>query len=114
MYADLIVGTIAGIEGYTPEDLPNSITLSQNYPNPFNPSTFIEFSLERGAKVELSIYNLLGRKVTTLIDEYTAPGTTRIQWDATADGNEELASGVYFYKLSAEDEELGKKMLLIR
>jgi len=114
MYADLIVGTIAGIEGYSPEDLPNSITLSQNYPNPFNPSTLIEFSLERGAEVELSVYNLLGRKVKTLIDGYTAPGTTKIRWDATADSNEELASGVYFYKLSVEDEELRKKMLLIR
>jgi immune inhibitor A len=114
MYADLIVGTIAAVDDYTQPELPNSIELSQNYPNPFNPNTFIEFSLERGAEVELIVYNLLGRKVKTLIDGYTAPGTTRIEWDATADGNSELASGVYFYKLSVEDKEQRKKMLLIR
>ncbi len=76
---------------------PNKFSLSQNYPNPFNPSTTISWQLTFGSDVDLSIYNILGEKVTNLVAERQKAGYYRIVWDASG-----FASGVYFYRLSAE------------
>ena len=83
--------------------LPTEFALAQNYLNPFNPSTTIEFSLPRTTEVSLVIFNLLGQNVATLADR--APfgsGTHSLQWDGRDNSGQATASGVYFYRLTAE------------
>jgi hypothetical protein len=92
-----------------PEILPEGYVLGQNYPNPFNPSTNIRFSLGKASKVKLSVFNLLGQKVATLIDGNLVAGPYSIQFEA-----QNLSSGVYFYRLEAGDVVMSKRMLLLK
>jgi hypothetical protein len=89
--------------------LPAEFQLQQNYPNPFNPSTTISFSLAKAGYVTLKVYNILGQEVGTLLDGYQAPRTYNLRFEGTG-----LASGVYFYRLSAPGVDLVKKMLLAK
>jgi hypothetical protein len=75
---------------------PHDFMLKQNYPNPFNPSTVISYQLPVNSQVELSIYNLLGQKISTLVSEKQSAGIHKINWDASG-----LVSGVYLYRLEA-------------
>mgnify|MGYP006280947013 CR=1 FL=1 len=93
---------------------PHKFQLKQNYPNPFNPTTNIEFKLKRADKVKLSIYNMLGQKVRTLVSKDMTPGAHKIQWNATNDLGEKVVSGVYFYKLQAGNHTETRKMLLLK
>jgi hypothetical protein len=88
---------------------PQRFELSQNIPNPFNPVTQISYTLPRDGHVKLEIYNLLGQKVATLADEYQQAGQKTVNWEA-----KDLASGIYFYKLTAGDFTATKKMVLLR
>lgn len=99
--------TITGID--EAKELPDKFVLYQNYPNPFNPNTVISWQLVTGSKVRLEIYNILGEKIKTLIDEYYSPGKYNISFNA-----EELPSGIYFYRLITEDFIQTKKMMLVR
>jgi len=92
-----------------PSEVPKEFSLGQNYPNPFNPSTTIEFALPKSAFVTLRVYDLLGRQVGELVNEKPGPGNYKTQWDARG-----LASGVYFYRLTAGDFVETKKLLLLR
>ncbi|MBK7141839.1 MAG: T9SS type A sorting domain-containing protein [bacterium] len=94
--------------------LPSAFTLSQNYPNPFNASTEICFSLERAADVTLTVHNLLGQGVKTLVDGRTSAGEHRVTWDGTDDSGESCATGVYLYRLQTEDRSESRKMLLLK
>ena len=94
--------------------VPNEFALHQNYPNPFNPSTSIEYSLARHSKVSLTIYNILGQKVTKIVDTDQEAGQYAINWDALDDNGNETASGIYFYKIVAGDFTQIKKMLLLK
>ncbi len=89
--------------------LPIVYTLEQNYPNPFNPSTRIEFGIPQQANVELKVYNLLGQEVATLVRETLRAGRHVVTFDA-----KNLASGVYFYKISAGQFVSTKKMVLMK
>jgi hypothetical protein len=90
--------------------LPGNITLSQNYPNPFNPATTINYELPISNYVNLSIYNLLGQKVATLVNEQQQAGRYQVTWDASG-----FASGVYYYRLSANEGYVQtRKLLLLR
>ena len=91
-----------------------TFNLSQNYPNPFNQNTVIQYSLPKSSKVELVIYNLLGQKVRTLVDQTQTAGYKIVYWDGKNDEGEEVASGVYFYKLEYGDYRQTKKMLLLK
>lgn len=98
-----------------PDDLlPESFTLSQNFPNPFNPTTTIEYSLSVQTDVTLTVYNLLGRRVTTLVDAEQAAGDYRVEWDGTAYSGEPVATGVYFYRLETSSGMQSRKMLLLK
>ncbi|KPL03865.1 MAG: hypothetical protein AMJ90_02850 [candidate division Zixibacteria bacterium SM23_73_2] len=88
--------------------------LYPNYPNPFNPTTTIEYSLAQNSWVNLSIYNLLGQKVKTLINEYQNKGPKTVRWDGKDEYGETLSSGVYFCRLRAEEFSQSEKMILIR
>ena len=88
---------------------PKIYSLSQNYPNPFNPSTSIEYGLPRAGVVKLVVYDILGRVVSTLVNENKQAGSYRVSFNA-----ENLASGVYFYRVESGDFSAVKKMLLIK
>ena len=90
-------------------DLPLSFMLDQNYPNPFNPSTTITYQVPNPAEVELSIYNLLGQKVATLVSKKQPAGQYQVEWDASG-----LASGIYYYMIKAGEFRQVKKMVLVR
>jgi len=88
---------------------PDNYILFQNYPNPFNPRTMINYQLPMTSAVELSIYNLLGQKVATLVNERKRAGRHQVEWNAG-----DFASGVYLYRLTAGDFQQIKKMVLIK
>jgi hypothetical protein len=98
----------------TPVSLPEKAALDQNYPNPFNPSTVIGFDLPKPSLVSLDIIDVLGRKVTTLINEHLTAGSKRVQWDGRDNTGAEVASGVYFYRLQIGDHVEVKKMVLLK
>jgi len=108
-------GGIMQLDSRTPgASLPTEFSLSQNVPNPFNPSTGISFALPKDAKVNLSIYNVLGQHVVTLVDETMRAGNQTVSWDGLDASGSQVASGVYFYKLRAGDFSDTKKMLLLK
>ncbi|MBZ0263447.1 T9SS type A sorting domain-containing protein [bacterium] len=88
---------------------PGEFNLEQNYPNPFNPSTRIDFSLQRAGAVQLTVYDLMGREIATLVDRVMAQGRHTVNFHG-----EDLASGVYFYKLSSGDVTHVQKMMLMK
>ena len=105
---DLAFSGVVGIEDGS-ATVPDGIVLEQNYPNPFNPSTTIEYDLKQAAKVTLDVYNLLGEKMLTLVNSKQNAGSHRVAFDAA-----NLASGIYFYKLSADNVSATKKMMLMK
>ena len=96
------------------EVLPDSYSLEQNYPNPFNPSTTIEYSLPEQADVEISIYNLIGQRVSTIVDEEKPSGSYSVTWDGTDDNGKPVATGIYFYRLKAGSIQETRKMMLLK
>jgi len=95
--------------------IPTEFALHQNYPNPFNPSTQISFDVPQGSElVRLNVYNILGKKVNTLVNDIVNPGRHTIVWNANDNEGNPVASGIYFYELSSSTFTARKKMLLIR
>ncbi|MGD8778753.1 MAG: T9SS type A sorting domain-containing protein [Ignavibacteria bacterium] len=86
--------------------LPKEFVLNQNYPNPF---TTIKFDIVKSSSVKLIIYNILGQKVATLVNEFMTPGSYKVDFIAA-----DLSSGVYFYSLETSDIKLYKKMMLLK
>ncbi|KAA3610106.1 MAG: T9SS C-terminal target domain-containing protein [Calditrichaeota bacterium] len=89
--------------------LPKNYILKQNYPNPFNPATIIEYQIPKAGHVKINIYNRLGQKIKTLVDKWHTVG----KYSAKFDGKN-LASGIYFYDMSAGDTRHTKEMILIK
>ena len=95
--------------------VPNSYALHQNYPNPFNPATLINYDLPKHSRVTLDIYNILGQKIVTLVNDVQAAGFKSVKWEADA-----YSSGLYIYKLDAKSRDGNqkynsiKKMILIK
>lgn len=89
--------------------LPTAFNMSQNYPNPFNPTTTIDFALPIKSQVNITLYNTLGQKVTTLVDKQLSAG----EYEVTLNGSG-LSSGVYFYRIVAGDFVQGKKLVLLK
>ncbi|RKX21487.1 MAG: T9SS C-terminal target domain-containing protein [Candidatus Zixiibacteriota bacterium] len=94
--------------------LPIEFTLDQNYPNPFNPHTVIGFALPEPEHVRLDIFNILGQRVRRLIDFDMPPGWHATTWDSRNDEGVSVASGVYLYVLSAGDNSVTRKMLMLK
>jgi photosystem II stability/assembly factor-like uncharacterized protein len=93
-------------------EMPSMLKLEQNYPNPFNPNTIISYTIpDVGTRhaVSLHVYDLLGREVATLVNEYKSAGSYRVQWNAS-----NIPSGVYFYRLQAGSRSETKKLLLLK
>ncbi len=89
--------------------LPNQFILQQNYPNPFNPTTTINYTIPKSAKVSLTIFDVLGQKIETLVNKRQNPGNYSVHWDASG-----YPSGIYFYQIKAGKYSQIKKMLLIK
>jgi immune inhibitor A len=104
----------AGVEDEFGENAPSDYTLGQNYPNPFNPVTEIEYSVRREGHVKLEIFNLLGQKLQTLVDEEVPLGTHRVSWDGTDAHGGSVSTGVYLYRLETDGnyQETNKMILL--
>jgi hypothetical protein len=95
-------------------NLPRSFVLYQNYPNPFNPETIIKYQLPASVKINLEIYNILGKKVKKLVDSYQSPGYYSIKWDGTDDHGSKVASGIYIYRIQMEKKLYFRKMILLK
>ena len=106
-------GVSVALSGVT-EALPTEFALAQNYPNPFNPDTQIGFSLPVESDVELSVFNVLGQKVTTLTFGKLPAGNHSVTWHGTDSDGSQVASGIYFYRISAENFAATKKMMLLK
>jgi hypothetical protein len=109
LYYSLTLERGNGTSNETVTGLPKSFDLKQNYPNPFNPTTSIAFDLPHAANVTLTVYDMLGRKVGTLISERMNAGKHTATFDASR-----LASGMYIYRIEAGSFESIKKMMLIK
>lgn len=90
-------------------ELPEELTLDQNYPNPFNPVTTISYAIPDDAQVELAVYDVMGRRVATLVDEQRSAGTYEVSWDAS-----DMASGTYMYRLQVNNQVQTRTMTLIK
>lgn len=107
--ADVITG-FGGEEG----GIPKAFAMGPNYPNPFNPSTTIRYQLPQAGEVRLVIYNLVGQPVRTLLNARVEAGVHNQVWDGRDDRGEEVSSGVYLYRLTANGYTRSRKMVLIR
>jgi hypothetical protein len=101
------------------QQIPKTYALSQNYPNPFNPTTTINYQLPEASEVKLFIYNIMGQKVVTLVDQDKEPGYHEILWDGLNQFNQKVASGIYMYCIEAIGKggkrfKKVKKMLLLK
>jgi hypothetical protein len=104
--------------------VPMDFALSQNFPNPFgsgaisrfagNPATEISFQLARAEQTELSIYNITGEKVRTLVSGTVQPGHHSVKWDGTDENGKRLASGTYVYRLKVGNLQQARKMILLQ
>lgn len=103
-----------GIEVVRIATPPHTLELYQNYPNPFNSETTISYHLKEDLKVSLSIYNIKGQKVRTLVDDHIKAGGHHNVWQGQDDGGSPVASGVYFCKIRAGNEVEARKLLLLR
>jgi len=93
----------------TGSEIPSDFSLDQNYPNPFNPETIIEFKVASAEFVNITVFDLLGRKIEVLVNRILNPGTYKLNFNA-----HNLTSGVYYYKMSTENFTETKRMILIR
>ena len=109
LYYSLTLERAMGTSNEAVSDLPEKFDLKQNYPNPFNPTTKIAFDLPQAASVELVVFDMLGRKVATLVSERMTAGTHTMDFNASS-----LASGMYIYRIEAGSFTSIKKMMLIK
>ncbi|MBI5021666.1 MAG: InlB B-repeat-containing protein [Ignavibacteriales bacterium] len=92
-----------GVNDVVPKNIPSQYALMQNYPNPFNPTSVIKYQLPVDSRVNLTIYNLLGEEIITLVDEVQNAGYQSVQWNGLNNSNIKLPSGVYIYNMTAVD-----------
>lgn len=104
-----IIRELLARTGLNSGEIPSDFNLSQNFPNPFNASTIIEYTLLTGGNVSLIVYDLLGRKVETLVDKIQSPTKYEIEWSPR-----NLSSGIYFYILTIENISIIRKMVILR
>ena len=100
---------VVGFDNTEESELQYSFSLKQNFPNPFNPVTTIDYSIAKAGKVELTVYDILGREVVKFVNENKKPGKYSVHFDGS-----NYASGLYLYKLTAGDKIQVRKMLLIK
>lgn len=108
------IGSVTDVDDADSPALPDRVDLAQNYPNPFNGETVIDLSLPARTDVTLELYNILGQRVRTLVDEPLGAGEHRLTWDGAYESGRQAPSGIYFYRLQAGEVTLVRKMILIK
>ena len=108
------VNASAAVLSINGELLPEVFSLHQNYPNPFNPVTKLRYDLPENGHVNITIYDMLGREVKTLITQTQAAGYRSIIWDATNDYGKPVSAGIYLYQIQAGEYISTKKMVLLK
>ncbi|SVA91147.1 uncharacterized protein METZ01_LOCUS144001, partial [marine metagenome] len=106
----IVVGTLA-IDG---DLIPVEFALRQNYPNPFNPVTTLRYDLPENAMINITIYDMLGREVKTLINQTQDAGYKSVIWNATNDYGKPVSAGIYLYQIQAGKYISTKKMVLLK
>ena len=96
------------------EIIPEAFVLHQNYPNPFNPVTSLRYDLPEDGLVNITIYDMMGRIVKTLVNGSQTAGYRSIQWNTANDNNEPVSAGLYLYTIQAGDFRQTKKMVLLK
>jgi hypothetical protein len=109
---DTVVETVISIDSQ--KNIPGEFKLMQNFPNPFNPSTTILYDLPQRVHVQISVYNLLGQKINTLVDSWQAPGHHEVVWTGQAQNGEKVSSGVYLYHIKAGYFISTRKMIILQ
>jgi len=99
---------------FSGEVIPKIYLLYQNYPNPFNPVTTIRYQVPEDVHVTLEVFNFLGQKVRTLVNEFKAEGYYPVVWDSKDDYNQTLPSGIYYYRLTTDKFTATKKLVLLK
>ncbi len=110
----MLDSTATSIEDEHSAKIPTQFALHQNYPNPFNPNTIIKYDLPKTANVKLVLYNMIGQRVRTLVDKEQVAGFHAVEWDGRNDSGVPLATGVYLYRLEADEFVQVKKLLLLK
>jgi len=98
----------------TASTVPREYALNQNFPNPFNPDTKIQFALPNNGHVQLAVYNVLGQMVRTLVDQDMTAGNHTVNWDGKNGDGQQVSSGIYFYRVSADNFSATKKMMMLK
>lgn len=106
------LGNLTAIESSSTK--PVAFELSQNYPNPFNHSTTIRYRLPQKVQVKIEVFNLLGRKVRTLVAEEQSPDFYEVRWNCTGDAGKPVSSGVYLYRIEAGEFRSTRKLLFLK
>ncbi len=106
-------GVVTSVDDDGPA-VPNGFSLAQNYPNPFNPSTQINYAIPATGSVQLEIFNVLGARVRTLVNQTQAAGNYSVRWDGRSDRSTLAATGVYLYRLQIGNQVDMKRMLFIK
>jgi hypothetical protein len=96
------------------ENIPSDFSLSQNYPNPFNPVTKLDYNLPLRSSVNISIYNVLGQEIKTLVNGVKEYGYHSVTWNGRDDLGREMSSGVYFVRITSQGFTKTRKMLLVK
>jgi len=97
-----------------PQELPSTVRLYINYPNPFNPSTTIRYDLSSDVQARMVVYDMLGRQIITLVDEFQPAGEYSVSWDGKTASGTPASSGYYLYRLTAGDVTTTRIMVLAR
>jgi len=100
--------------GISPASIPITYVLRQNYPNPFNPITTLSYDLPEDALVKITIYDMMGRQINTLVSSQQTAGYRSVQWNATNDAGQPVSAGLYLYTIQAGDFRQVKKMVLLK
>ena len=96
------------------EYLPLSFQVYQNYPNPFNPTTSLSYQLPDDGKVEVIIYDMMGKLIKNLVNEKQSSGQNSIIWNATNNSGNQVSAGLYIYTVKTSNHKQSKKMLLVK
>ena len=94
--------------------LPERFTLHQNYPNPFNPVTNLDYDLPEDAMVNITIFDMMGKVVRTLVNDQQSAGYKTLQWNATSNSGQPISSGLYIYTIQAGEFSKTRKMILLK
>ena len=105
---------VVGILGIEDDVIPVKFAIHQNYPNPFNPITTLRYDLPEQTHVNITVYDMLGRKVMTILNEQQDPGYKSLIWDATNNYGKSVSAGIYLYRVQAGEYMQTKKMVLLK